>query len=215
MENIADALKMAGAALLFIIAFSVAMVMFSKARSTTDAVLDNLQIDDFFPQVEALSTNVTREVGVETIIPTLYRYAQSDAAIRIRILDENGTEMQVFDQQIESDLRSGTPGDAYYESLQEKYNDSTKDAYMFGVPWINNTQYRLERINAYINGTECKHMEYVTYANKEYLMKYSNRKFEESYVEYRTGGHIEEDNFGEEIVITPASTKIIITYKLI
>lgn len=222
MENIADALKMAGAALIFIIAFSVAMVMFSKARTTTDAVLDNLQIDDFFPKAEPLDANVTRVVGIETIIPTLYRYAQFDENIRIIILDEDGKELQVFDQEIESLVNSGLNTTAsstdkdYYKSLQEKYDIREKDAYMYGAPWANqsNSQYRLERINAYIYGTGCKHMPNVYTSLGNNLMSYSNRKFEEKYVEYRTGGKTYTDEFGEEIVVIPASTKIIITYKL-
>ena len=54
MENIADALKMAGAALLFVLAFTIAMMLISKTRETSDNILDNLRLKDFFPQVEAL-----------------------------------------------------------------------------------------------------------------------------------------------------------------
>ena len=68
MENAVDALKMAGAAMLFVLAFSIAMFMFSKARTTTDAVLDNLKIDNYFSRVDPLKNNVTRKVGIETII---------------------------------------------------------------------------------------------------------------------------------------------------
>ena len=135
MENAVDALKMAGAAMIFILAFTIALVMFSKARESTDAVLDNLKLKDFFPKVEALSTNTTREVGIETIIPTLYRYAQSDDNIRVRILDTTGTELQVFDQEIESIVRLGSPSDEYEQYIADQYNNPTKSAYMFQAPW--------------------------------------------------------------------------------
>lgn len=62
MENIADALKMAGAALLFVLAFTIAMMLISKTRETSDNILDNLRLKDFFPQVEALEERTTREV---------------------------------------------------------------------------------------------------------------------------------------------------------
>lgn len=230
MENAVDALKMAGAAMLFVLAFTISMVMFSKARETTDAVLDNLQLKNFFTKVDALDTNVTRKVGIETIIPTLYRYCQSDDNIRIRILDEDDKELQVFDQEIESLVNSGLEVTAtsenyeYYHELAGKYNDSSKEAYMFGAPWANQgKQYYLERINAYIYGTKAKHMTNVDYsdgpsaikARGNYLMKYEGRTFEESYLEYRTGGHVQIDEYGEEIVTIPASTKIIVTYKLL
>lgn len=51
MENAVDALKMAGAAMLFVLAFTIAMFMFSKARTTTDAVLDNLKLEDYFQEL--------------------------------------------------------------------------------------------------------------------------------------------------------------------
>ena len=40
MENAAEALKMAGAVLLFVLALSVAIVSFGQARETADTILD-------------------------------------------------------------------------------------------------------------------------------------------------------------------------------
>lgn len=214
MENAVDALKMAGAALLFIIAFSISMMMFSRARETTDAVLDNLRIKDFFPKVESLSTNITRKVGIETIIPTLYRYAQSDDNIRVRILSQTGEELQVFDQEIESIVRLGSPSDEYEIYIAQQYNNPAKPAYMFQAPWQGQvSQYRLERINAYINGTTAKHMPNLNYTSNN-LKRYHDKIFEESYLEYRTSGKVYTDELGEEIVTIPASTKIVITYQI-
>lgn len=222
MENAVDALKMAGAAMLFILAFTVAMVMFSKARDTSDAVLESLQLKDFFSRVDPLDENVTREVGIETIIPTLYRYCQSDENIMVRIVgkkaDGTKTEYQVFDQSIETAIAGLDLTNEYHKALKEKYDTSTKKAYMYGAPWANQTgnQYRLERINAYIYGIEAKHMPEL---NNKYisnnLMKIAEQcgnKFEESYLEYRKDGNIQIDEYGEEIVTIPASKKVIITY---
>lgn len=223
MENITDALKMAGAAMLFIIAFSITIMLFTKARQTTDAVLDNLKLSDFFPKVEALEENTTREVGIETIIPTLYRYCQADDNIRIRILDTDGNELQVFDQEIESLVLKGledkTGDTKYYNYLKNLYDTPTEKAYMFGAPWADqNKQYYLERINAYIYGTKTEHMRNVDYTQTPYrnaiLTNYKDKKFEESYLEYRTNGIVYTDNYGEEIVMQHAETKVIITYRL-
>lgn len=241
MENAADALKMAGAAALFVIAFTVAMTMFTRARQTTDAVLDNLRIDEFYSKVEPLDNNITREVGLETVIPTLYRYAQSDANIRIRILTVDGTEHQVFDQNLDkevSDAASITENAAndtpYYRELRRKYNQEGKLAYLFQAPWRdqsdNNDTYKVERINAYIYGTEMQHMKEVSYngsaknQNTGLIKLVQNAKtsnpgkkvlFQESYIEYNISGTVEKDEFDEEIVTRPPTTKIIITYKLI
>ena len=40
MENAADALKMAGAVLLFVLALSIIIPFFSQARETADMILD-------------------------------------------------------------------------------------------------------------------------------------------------------------------------------
>ncbi len=222
MENVSDALKMAGAAMLFVIAFSVTMFMVGKARETADAVLTNLQLNKFVSKIEPLDTNVTREVGIETVIPSIYRYCQSDDNIMVRILDEHGNELQVFDQEIEGIIVSGTdsPDPSYpdfYQRIKDNYEITGKPAYMYGAKWANqNRQYYLERINAYIYGIDSKLMPNLKYRdNNNYLMKYKDRKFLESYDEIRTDGQIYVDEIlNEEIVLRPANTKVIITYKL-
>ena len=220
MENVADALKLAGAALLFVIAFSIAMVMFSRAKSTTDAVLDNLKLDDFLPSVEALPINTTRVVGIETIIPTIYRYCQSDANPTVRILNSAGEEIQVFDRAIESRIHNAgeVPQTSeeydYLISLNTKYNDETKFAYTHGAPWQDqDIQYTLERINSFIYGIPAPHMPDLDYSRNN-LMMYKDTSFEESYIEYRTSGktYFDKDS-EEELTILPASTHTIITYK--
>ena len=47
MENAVDAMKMAGAALLFVLAFSITMIMFGQCKATADIVMEHLQINDF------------------------------------------------------------------------------------------------------------------------------------------------------------------------
>lgn len=219
MENAVDALKMAGAALLFILAFTLSMMLFARAKDTTDAILDNLKLKDFFPKVEALPNSTTRKVGIETIIPTLYRYCQADTSLRVRIVDpsqpESRQELQVFDTGIEA-IVGREDSSVYQQYIKSKYNNPILPAYMFEAPWANQNQeaYRLERVNAYINGTEAPHMPELNYETNN-LMQYSNRDFYESYLEYRTSGKVFKDNYGEEIVRIPATTKIVITYSLI
>lgn len=79
MENAAEALKMAGSVLLFIIALSIAILAFSQTREAIDAVLKYLdreywtmEGDDRFYYL-ADGNDTERYVGLETIIPTIYR----------------------------------------------------------------------------------------------------------------------------------------------
>jgi hypothetical protein len=79
MENAVEALKMAGSVLLFVLALSLAILNFSKAREAIDAVLkysdrESLTIENdprFYYLAEKSDTK--RYVGKETIIPTIYR----------------------------------------------------------------------------------------------------------------------------------------------
>lgn len=73
MENASDALKMAAAVLIFVIALSTAIYGFTKARQAATAILsksDNLEYYD----TENIDVSKNRIVGIETVIPTLYSY---------------------------------------------------------------------------------------------------------------------------------------------
>lgn len=75
MENAVDALKIAGSVLLFVMAISVAILSFGQVRQVSDVILDyrdreTVYIDGNY-YYEASGTE--RSVGLETIIPTIYR----------------------------------------------------------------------------------------------------------------------------------------------
>lgn len=227
MENVADALTMASAALLFVLAFSLTMVLFSKAKETSDLMVEHLNVQEYLPKMGSVQNNVTREVGIETVVPTIYRYAQNDGSLQIRICDTDGSELQVFDANIDQQMNnisqnkgsSKSTNEIYVEKLNEKYNDENKQPYLFGAPWRGQgTDYTLERINAYIFSTGMKHLPKVKYSEDKTghqgLKAYFSRRFEESYIEYRNKGNVYVDEYGEEINITESGTKIIITYKV-
>ncbi len=78
MENAVEALKMAGAVLLFIIGLSVAILAFTISRQGIDAVLkysdrEALRIKNDSRFYYLKSDDTQRYVGTETIIPTIYR----------------------------------------------------------------------------------------------------------------------------------------------
>lgn len=75
MENAAEALKMAGAVLLFMIALTVSIVAFGQARQTADTVMINMDRETAYidGQLYYKLEGTTRKVGLETIIPTLKR----------------------------------------------------------------------------------------------------------------------------------------------
>ena len=77
MENAVEALKMAFAVLLLVLALSLSIAFFSKARSTAEAVLqssDKTVYYDYTKYDLPEDPSGNRIVGYETIIPTLYKY---------------------------------------------------------------------------------------------------------------------------------------------
>lgn len=79
MENAVEALKMAGSVLIFVLALSVVILAFSQTREAIDTVLRysdreywTIEGDSRFYYL-ANENNTERYVGLETIIPTIYR----------------------------------------------------------------------------------------------------------------------------------------------
>ena len=75
MENAADAIKMAGAVLLFVLALSIVIPFFSQARETTDLILDARDRETTYINGNYYykATGNERQVGWETILPTVMR----------------------------------------------------------------------------------------------------------------------------------------------
>ena len=78
-DNVADALKMAGSVLLFVLGLSIVFLAYSNARQSIDTVLsysdrESLTIDNNSRYYYLLDTGKTsRNVGAETVIPAIYR----------------------------------------------------------------------------------------------------------------------------------------------
>ena len=77
MENAVEALKMAFAVILLTLALSLSIFFFSKARETSEIVLqssDKLAYYDYTRYDLPEDPSGNRIVSYETIIPTLYKY---------------------------------------------------------------------------------------------------------------------------------------------
>lgn len=72
MENAAEALQMAAAVLVFILALSITIGCFGVARATSQTVIEYSDREFDYTYVTP-SLSATREVNVETIIPTIYK----------------------------------------------------------------------------------------------------------------------------------------------
>ena len=100
MENAVDALKIAFAVMVFTMALSLAMVMFSQAKETSDIVLRTSDVSEYIEYIENTRSRVTvdmgtsRVVGLETIIPTLYNYYRENYTVIF--LDSTNNFMPIY-----------------------------------------------------------------------------------------------------------------------
>ena len=199
--------------------------MFNQAKFTMDNVLFSVDETNYYQHVGATDLNVTRNVGIDTIIPTLYTYiTTTDDRIRINIVDKNDKLKQVFDSEIEgvvSECANRVDNVLEPEQIKilNRYNEKGTDLYMFDAAWVGNNAWTIDRINAYVYGYSIKVGESIIALNYEDnnllgLVENEDTKFEESYVEYQKDGIIYwNDEHTESIVVTEGSTKTIITYK--
>ena len=94
MENAVDALKMAFAIFVFIMALSLAIYMFTMARETSDVVLQSSDVTALMEYTEVSDMiGEDRIVGLETIIPTLYKYYKENYTVIF--LDTDGTPLEL------------------------------------------------------------------------------------------------------------------------
>ena len=144
MENLSHALYMAFAYMVFIIAFTYSLYMVSILNTTANELLfrldernyyDSTALDEYLGQDDSSYRIVT----TDTIIPILYRYYKESFCVKI--LDTDGSLLQLFDTTIEYDVRSAVTKGAttdYQKAILSLYNDSGNDCYMYDAPWRSN-----------------------------------------------------------------------------
>ena len=118
MENAVEALKMAFAVMVFVIALSVSMVSFNRAKSTSDMVLYAQDETNYYEYQGATGKAAeNRIVGLETIIPTLYKYYKENYTVIFR--NSSGGFLSLYDTKTNVDTWSPDYINKYYR--RQKY----------------------------------------------------------------------------------------------
>lgn len=110
MENATEALKMAAFVLLFLMALGIAIVTLTQAKNTSEAILYVQDESNYYSYIEEAnfvssgSYETNRKVGIDSIIPTLYRYNKEKFRVEFVGLPEElyrarktGDKMYSFD----------------------------------------------------------------------------------------------------------------------
>ena len=112
MENAVDALKIAFAVIVFVMALSVAIYMFSQARTTADIVLHSSDVTQYMDYEEVSSGSESRIVGLESIVPTLYKYYKENYTVVFR--DSDGKFLEIYQTQTNPNLWNSGYTNKYY-----------------------------------------------------------------------------------------------------
>ena len=78
MENAVEALKMAFGYMMFVLALTISISSFSQARETIDAIITIKDRETSYTYVKSQEKKI---VGVETVIPTMYKAYKEDFRI--------------------------------------------------------------------------------------------------------------------------------------
>lgn len=139
MENAADALKMAGAVLLFVLAISIIIFAFGQVRESADTIIDYRDRETSYIDGNYYyeGNGQSRNVGLETIIPSIYRaylenYKIVFVGLNKPIYKVNGTDKYSLDlENIDSNNLALANDEKKAEFLQGvlygKYNKSKED----------------------------------------------------------------------------------------
>ena len=117
MENSVDALKMAFAVFMFIVALSIIFPLLTKTKDTADVILFYSDKTNYYDWEEG-STEKGRTVGKDTIISALYSQAKEDVFIKI----EDGSNVTLFTPTSKNEDRT--------TYIKEKLNTGEENEYV-------------------------------------------------------------------------------------
>lgn len=228
MENAVEAFMLAFAVAVLIIALSVTLFMFSQARQTSDLMLHLTDPKKYYSYVEANGIEVdnlgNRIVGMETVIPTLYRYSKEDIKITFR----SGTASYDSDGKI-TNVSIGRPIEIYktqtdpelwstgYKNDFDDTGTSTsicsfdlKEEQSRREPWTGAISEVKKNLDAILAGETYENMYYTSIG---FAKRFNQAKFVEMVGEVVTVKAEDDENSG--IRGNKTTTKKVITYVMI
>lgn len=211
MEDAVDALKMAFSVFVFILALAIVFAMFSQAREVSDIVISKTD-NTYFTQYSLADEENTngRIVGIETIIPTLYRYYKEKFSIDV--ITHKEEYQKAYNEKLDEETERIVYGRV--KGLYDKY----EYLYPNGVSWLGRPNVDIQnRVNAYIAG-KADRVNGILLAkygeNYKNLKSYKNRRFMETFIQKNNGAKKYEGEDGSTIYLIEGTTKLYITYEL-
>ena len=164
MENAAEALHMAAAVLIFVLALTISINAFSEARMTSQTILDYNDREYEYTYVEDNGTT-KRIVGLESIVPSIYKAYKENYKI---VFDDDGNTEVVDASNLLGDdgiyriKESGRDVAVYSIDLQNEVlgSDTQKEQFIMAILYGNRyadfgtvRQNFIDNLGIYLNET--------------------------------------------------------------
>lgn len=171
MENAAGALKFAFAILLFGMALTLSISSFSQATRSVKAIIELRDRETQYMYVEP-SENLSRTVGIETVVSTMYRAYQEN--IEIYFFDSTGKKITLYKDEDNNEI-------SCIDLENERFGSQATvkehlDIILGGT----------ETLNTKGDEIKNKYRNRIVY-NEGIYQKFKNSKFEEKLGEYDQG----------------------------
>lgn len=232
MENASDAIIMAGAILIFVMALTITMNVFSQVRATIDTVVYTTDETNYYEYIGTEDNNgiKNRRVGLETVIPTLYKYYKENYTVVF--LDSNGDPLELYSTKTQPELWTGYKDGKVPPIVSKYYGKNSKEnekICSFDVdeetrrhePWTGSTIDYKENLDKFLqgetfkapsgNGMDYNYREYFTAGS--FIAQYNGKTFIETIGEYSTNT---KDSFASTLNqgIRDNKNKRVIIYQL-
>lgn len=210
MENATHALIMAFAVFIFVIALTVSMVSLNSVKRVSDAILYTKDETNYYTYTDVKGKAAqNRIVGLETIIPTLYKYYKENYTVVFKEAKydyETGNFIGDWKYLTVYKTVSNRNWEEYsYKKLmKEKYKKDNVNTEIFSFdideetlrhePWTGSEDRVKQNIDCFLNGTPYKNPNngeiYKNYSDTPlgpggFIKKYENDKFVETIEEYK------------------------------
>lgn len=202
MENAAEALKMAFGVLMLVLALTLCISSFSQAREAVDSIITIKDRETSYTYL-ASADDSTRIVGIETVVPTMYKAYKEN--FEVHFLKADGTDLVLYEYQ---DQNGNTRNISKIDLESEEHADSQRA--------INRLDYILSGTEKGPNDPAKKEVASITGGTSGLYQYFKNRKFEEQMGEYYQEdkeGKTTDEN-GVTILDINKSKKRVITYIL-
>ena len=182
MENAMEALKIVAGVLMFVLALTISISCFSQANASVTSIIKMTDKDTKIAYSNIKPSNkLTRTVGIETIIPTMYR--TYDENIEIYFKDSSGKSIPIYYKTTSNGSREK---DSNGNDITVNYVNLSAEVYPDKETCIKHLDMILSGKNKYknVDNEMVKKYDKQFYYSNGFLEYIKNKKFEEKLGEY-------------------------------